>query len=114
MNEDGSDEKLEALLRHALSRAPGMEPPAGFAREMASLAADQPEAAALEIRATRALVSLAVLGTGACALLFIDASRVFHLLGRAPWPLLMTAAAAIGALKLAEIAQVPTSPLRRR
>jgi hypothetical protein len=106
MSEERPDEKLDALLRHALSRAPTAEPPAGFAREMAILTADQPEAAAVEILATRALLGVSVMATG-CALMFVelDAWRAFHLLDRAPWPLMLAAAAIIGAIKIAEIVQ---------
>jgi hypothetical protein len=106
MNEDRGDARFDALLRDALARAPVPEPPRDFPRKMASLVTDQPEAAAVEIGFTRALVSVAVLAAGACALLFVDTPRIFNVLDRAPWPLLLTTAVAIGAIKLAEIAHV--------
>jgi hypothetical protein len=105
MVENRPDEKFDALLRYALSRAPTTEPPPGFAREVASLAADQPEGAAIEIWFTRALMSVSVVATGACGLMFVDTSRVLHLFERAPWPLLLATAAVFGAIELAENAQ---------
>jgi hypothetical protein len=116
MNEDRPDEKFDALLRHTLSHAPMPEPPPGFAREMAALAADEPEAAAVEIWITRVLVILVVLASGAGALFVIDsiALRLQRLLDGAPWPLLLTAAAAIGGIKLAEIARAAVAGKTRR
>lgn len=101
-----SPDRFDALLRHALSHPPAQEPPADFAHATAMLVADAPETASLEIWTTRVLVSLGVLGAGAYALFCVDsvARHVGHYLQRAPWPLLLTLAAAVVAIELSQLA----------
>jgi len=113
MNEPQSDDKFDRLLRHSMQSAPGLEPPADFARQTAALVADQPETAGFETWFVRALIGLAVFAVVAFAMLFLNAisARAFHLLGSAPWPLLLLAAGMFGALKLREIAHA-TGQLR--
>jgi hypothetical protein len=108
MSENRADEPFDALLRHALMRSPGAEPPPGFARSMAERVADLPETGAMERFATLVLLTLAVLGSVACAGLYFDtiASRALQVLGRVPWPLLLAAAATMGAIKLSEFARI--------
>jgi hypothetical protein len=111
MSENRSEDKFGELLRFSLDRQPGMEPPPGLPAAMVKLVAYLPDKGGAEAFATRALVGIAILAAGACVTLQFDliASPVGELLDRAPWPLLLTAAAAIGAIRLEELISRVTS-----
>lgn len=115
MNDQRPDDKFDALLRHSLRSAPASEPPPDFAREMAALAADQPEAAAVETWAVRALCGLAAVAVCLVAMPFVNPllSRTYHVLAGAPWPLLVVAGGVFGALKLMDLVHAPEAPRLR-
>lgn len=64
-----------------------------------------PERTGLAISAAGALVGVGILAAGWGVFINIDevASRLEHIFDRAPWPLLLTAAATVGAVKLFEL-----------
>jgi hypothetical protein len=106
MNEGGEDDNFDVFLRDVLHRSPGAEPPPGFARATAERVADLPDTDVVEKYVTHVLLGLAVIAAGVCAFLCFDsvANQMREVLRGAPWPLLLTAGVAFGAVKLAEFA----------
>jgi hypothetical protein len=103
MNEERTDD-FATLLRQALLESPPAEPPPGFARATANLVTPARESATMEILATRLLLGLAVFATSVSVVMAFPmiAERIGPLVRDAPWPLLLTAAAAFGVIGLTE------------
>lgn len=103
MNQERNDE-FGTLLRQALRKSAPADPPAGFARAMASLVAPVRETGRLEVFATYLFMGFVVgaaIVSAVIAFPMIE-ERIGSLVRQAPWPLLLTAAAVFGVIEFGE------------
>ena len=107
MSEKNPD-KFDALLRHTLNDAEIPRPPPNFAHDIAQLAGLGEQA---NVETWIGRLAIAITAAAASAFMLSHAwagiRKVLELLDGAPWPLLLTAAAAFGGVKLLEVVRRP-------